>query len=1421
MAHHPIAIVGLGGLFPGAPTLERFWDMIAQGRDAAQEPPEGRWPFPTDEVYDSRIAAPDKVNSRRGCYIQGFKLDPAGLEIDPGFLDALDPMFHLALHAGRQALRSADLRGTDPGRIGVILGNIALPTDYSSKLAEDILGRTFEEKVLAVRGRTPPSVAPINRYVTGLPAGVLARALGLGGGSFTLDAACASSLYALKLACDELSAGRADAMLAGGLSRPDCFYTQMGFSQLRAVSPTGTCSPFDARGNGLVVGEGAGMFVLKRLEDAFRDGDNIHGVIRGIGLSNDLEGNLLAPSSEGQLRAMRRAYESAGWSPQDVDLIECHATGTPVGDAVEFRSISSLWGGAGWKAGQCVIGSVKSNVGHLLTGAGAAGLGKVLLAMKNRTLPATANFSQPAPGIDFESGPFRVLRQSEAWKGRAGRIPRRAAVSAFGFGGINAHLLVEEWVPAAARSAAARRKSPSKRDSVPVAVVGMAAHFGKWDDLRKFQERVLGGGTDHQAGKPRWRGVEDSRWFRESGLRERSFLGHYIEALDVPTDRFRIPPNELRDMLPQQLLMLTTADAALTDAGWKRDVRPDCGVFVGIGLDLNTTNFRFRWSMKDKASRWASELGLELSEKELEDWTARLRDAAGPALSAGRTTGALGGLVASRLAREFRIGGPSFSVQSEESSGFRALEAAVRALQNGEINAAIAGAVDLAGDVRSVLGAHHGRPYSASGKARPFDVEADGAVPGEGAAAVILKRLDDAVRDGDRIYCVIRGLGAASGGNADALIPDADACVAAMERAYGEAGVDPAAIGYLEAHGSGFAAEDGVEAEALSRFFAPSGASAPAVLGSVKADVGHAGAASGFASLLKAALCLYQEILPPLRNLGESRLAGTFLAPVRPRYWLRDRELGPRRAGVSFLSVDGNCAHAVLEAHEGGSARAFERLQPLGARDEALFVVEGRTVPELLGGLEAMERVAGTLPGRNIEYAARRWHRERSSDGSRLQGGRAVALVARGVGELGDLIGRAREAIEAHPERPIDAGLGLGASVFYRPEGLDGKVAFLFPGSGNQFPGMGRELSVQWPEVLRRQDAENGLLRSQYLPDLFWADGEDPDIDAKSLIFGQVTLGTMVSDLIRGFGVRPDAVIGYSLGESVGLFSLRAWSDRDEMLRRINASTLFTRDLAGSFASAREVWKLPPGEPVDWVVGVADVPADIVRRELKAGGRVYLLIVNTPRECVIGGERRSVEALARRLGGSLLELRGVTSAHCEAVRPVRKAYRDLHLFKTTPPRDVRFYRGSRGDAYDVDREAAADAILEQALTGLDYTKVVEAAYRDGARAFLEMGPGASCTRMVGRILGNRPHLASSACFLEGDPIGAVLRLLGRLVAARLPADLAALYGGRSAAAGHREPDAADPAKRIRLPIGGDPFEAPPPRPLPPPAPSPG
>ncbi|MCX6927152.1 MAG: beta-ketoacyl synthase N-terminal-like domain-containing protein [Verrucomicrobia bacterium] len=329
-------------------------------------------------------------------------------------------------------------------------------------------------------------------------------------------------------------------------------------------------------------------------------------------MSNDVEGNLLAPSSEGQVRAMRMAYAKARWNPNEVDLIECHATGTPVGDAVEFSSLQELWSNNEWTAGQCVLGAAKSNVGHLLTGAGGAGLIRTLLAIKHGVQPPIVNFSKTPGRIDIHNSPFTILTKSREWQRRAGNTPRRAAVSAFGFGGINAHVLIEEWRAENATKAIFQAPGYPSKPSGKVAIVAMDAALGPWENLPAIRERIFGQRNEPAEPSQNWWRLRHSRWFTDSELGDHSFAGYYLRDLDVPINQFRIPPQEILEMLPQQLLMLKVAKGALMDL--QSDVRQSnrTGVFIGIGLDLRTTQYHFRWSLLEQARKWNRELSLGL-----------------------------------------------------------------------------------------------------------------------------------------------------------------------------------------------------------------------------------------------------------------------------------------------------------------------------------------------------------------------------------------------------------------------------------------------------------------------------------------------------------------------------------------------------------------------------------------------------------------------------------------------------------------------------------------------------------------------------------------------------------------------------------------------------------------------------------------
>lgn len=1310
-----IAIVGVGGVFPGARDLAAFWRHVAEAIDAGRPAPEQRWFLKPGRVLAPGGPQADRVYSTWCCPLDDVALefDPSGLNVDRALLDRLDPLFRIGLKAAQSAWGDARRPKVEPQRAGVILGHIVLPTESTSALARDVLVRDFAKRLLSPRAVEWPKSTWDRRnwLAAGLPAALIAQALGLAGVAFTLDAACASSLYALKLACDELRSGRADVMLAGGLSRPDSQYTQMGFAQLQALTKRGRCAPLSAAADGLVVGEGAGLFVLKRLTDAQRNHDRIYAIIAGIGLSNDRGANLLAPHSEGQLRAMREAYRQAQWRPGDVDLIECHATGTPIGDGVELDSLHTLWREERGLPRRCVLGSVKSNVGHLLTGAGGASLMKMLWALQETTLPPTANFVDPAPGLVRPDSPFRVLSQAEPWPSRGNQIPRRAAINAFGFGGINAHVLLEEWNPETATIG--NRLQPllsSKMDSTApktphtseaIAIVGLGARCGSMTNLSAVQARFFGDRpTAHE---------------------------FTIAEVVTPVGTFRIPPLELEEMLPQQQLMLHVAAAALDDAGVERTLGDRTGVFVGINLDPNTTNFHGRWSLEAFAPQWAESLDLSLSNEDLADWVQQLRDAFGPPLTANRVMGNLGGIVASRLAREFDVGGPSFTVSSDETSGLQALEIAVRALQQNDLDQAIVGAVDLQSDVR----------LSAAPVLHP---------PGDAAVAFVLKRLTDAERDGDRVYAVISAVTATN--NLPQLEP-----------------IPPPRAG---------------NHRDLS-------------IGDVASDVGFCGAAAGLLACLKGTLAVHQQRLPP-KSPVESHGA---------EFWLRNRQDGPRRALVDVTGQAGARVCVRLEEFSLTTISQPPEWPPLGSLPVALFVFDGDALTELTAAIHDCRALI--VEDRSLSNAARRWFQRRPPLPSR---GLAAVIVAATAEEWNVAADEVLQALQDSNAAPVTFA-GKRALFTATPLGRDGRVAFVFPGSGNQFLGMGREILATWPDVLRRQDAENDRLRDQFQPDLLW---NGPSTEAigqqhKAMIFGQVALGAALCDWLALFGVRPQAAIGYSLGESAALFGLRAWNDRDEMLRRIEASPLFGSDLVHPFDAARRVWNIPIDEDVPWVSGVIDRSADAVRGQLGQFRDAYLLIVNTAAQCVIGGRRTEVERLVAELGATYIPLPAASTVHCEVLQSVAADYLELHRLPTTIPQAIAFYSSASGQSYRMNEEAAAAAILAQALNTVDFPRTIEQAYADGVRLFIEIGPGSSCTRMIDEILGERPHGARALCPATAEPVAHALRVLAELIVHRVPVDLTPLFRDATTAIDV----AASPSRGVVTATSLPPFR--PPRPM--------
>ncbi len=871
----------MAGIFPQARDTRHFLDNILHKRDAVIQVPDHRWVGPVND-FISRQTLPDKAISSKAGLIENFQFDPNGFLVDKTLLTALDPVHQLVLQAGRDAFLNCSHTREDKKRTGVILAAIALPTDTSS---------LFSWQVLCDGTIKRPGPKDFSRTaVVSLPAAILARAMGFEGGSHTLDAACASSLYAIKLACEHLQLKKADIMVAGGVSRPDSLYTQIGFSQLQALSPSGRCSPFDRSADGLVVGEGTGIIVLKRLEDAIDCGDTIHAVISGAGVSNDIEGTLVGPASEGQVRAMIQAYEQAAWSPGDIQYMECHGSGTPVGDQVELSSIHTLRSLFNCQETPLSIGSVKSMIGHLLTAAGAAGFIKTVLSMNEGLLPPSLNYSAPSSTSLLNDSAVTVQTQAEPWIPGAPHATRKAGISAFGFGGINAHLLIEEFNPGAAPHRVSARKKKAVFKTIPCAIIGMETITKECLCLSQFKDLMF----DKTRLKPEPPGL---RWRRPQPEAAGEMPGFYMDHVSTRLGEFHIPPNQMHDILPQHILLLKAAKGALEDARINPRPAPDeaprhhIGCAIGIEFDYGATDFHLRWKINS-----------------LEE---TLKNRISPPLTFNRTLGALGGIVASRVAREFKLGGPCFTLSAGAASGIKAIEAGIHSLSAGETDLFICGCVDLAGDIRQAGLNDMAKPHT------------EMILPSEGAAAMVLKPLDQAIEDNDRIYGVITGVGGAGGDLIPGeTAPDPERSAAlytrSLETALNDAGTHFKDLCLYEACASGIMEHDATETRVLNTLYSKAPGTPACHVTSAASRIGNTRAASALFSVIKTALCLYYRVMP-----SNKAMAACFKNLDRNQYHFTDTPVVLNRqdkdtiltACAASITLDGACAHAILEEY--------------------------------------------------------------------------------------------------------------------------------------------------------------------------------------------------------------------------------------------------------------------------------------------------------------------------------------------------------------------------------------------------------------------------------------------------------------------------------------------------------------------------
>jgi acyl transferase domain-containing protein/NAD(P)H-dependent flavin oxidoreductase YrpB (nitropropane dioxygenase family)/NAD(P)-dependent dehydrogenase (short-subunit alcohol dehydrogenase family) len=930
------------------------------------------------------------------------------------------------------------------------------------------------------------------------------------------------------------------------------------------------------------------------------------------------------------------------------------------------------------------------------------------------------------------------------------------------------------------------RSGDSAMEAQPcdIAIIGVATLLPQAPDARRFWENILGkvdAITEIPSHRFDWRQYYDPDPAAPDKIYSK--WGGFLD--DVPFDpvRYGIPPNALHSIEPMQLLTLEAVRAAIEDAGYSERpfIRSRTSVILGVGGGL-----------ADLGQQYGMRSGLPM-----------LMDGAGPTAQVPNALfcklptwtedsfpGLLLNVAAGRVANRFDFGGVNCTVDAACASSLAAIYVAARELCSKSSDMVIAGGIDTVQNPFAYLCFSKTKALSPRGRCRPFDANADGIVISEGLVVLVLKRLADAERDGDRIYAVIKSVAGSSDGRDKGLTaPRPEGQVAALQRAYQTAGVSPATIGLIEAHGTGTVAGDGAEVDALKRVFSPFPAQRCGI-GSVKSMIGHTKCAAGAAGLVKAALALHEKVLPPTIHVEAPNPRADFVnspffvnTEIRP--WLAPVDRTPRRAGVSAFGFGGTNFHVVLEEY--ADDPATERRHPLARRwPSEMLMWSGHSSESLRSEVSDLSRALhdGVEP-ELVDLAAALWQTAKNSAKATRPGNTSLVIIAN---DLPDLRAKLAKA-EAHFADADSAHLADPSGIYScSPSARSdpGKLAFLFPGQGSQQPGMLAELAVYFPEVrqcfetadrvLARQIPE-GLSSYIFPPPQF----TEPDRRRcqKALSRTEITQPAMgaaclaMLHLLQALGLHADVVAGHSYGEYVALAAAGVFSD--ESLYALSESR--GRCLVDA---ARAAGGDGDTSDLGTMLAVFDTAERVA--EITSGiNDVWIANVNSPRQTMLSGTRKGVAAAAQHLATAAVETSPIPVG-CGFHSPLMgRAQAQLAAVLAATPfaaPKVPVFSNITAGPYPQDLSAAAKLLADHLVGPVRFRDEVEAMYAFGVRTFVEVGPRAVLTSLVGQILAGREHLAVATCG-GSSSLAQLQHTLARLLVEGVPLSLDRLFEGRS------------------------------------------
>lgn len=872
-----------------------------------------------------------------------------------------------------------------------------------------------------------------------------------------------------------------------------------------------------------------------------------------------------------------------------------------------------------------------------------------------------------------------------------------------------------------------------------LAIVGMDVYLPGGEGLAAFS-RAIYAGRQQVTSAPQ-------RASQRSFSGETAPPGAYLQRIDLDLEKLFLTPDEVDALSAGDLLLLGAVQRALEDAG------------------LNSGSNSLRLAL-------IAQSGVPLPP----------RSVAAPAFSKNGKEPA----ILPYLKRLVEFSASTIYLPAESNFPNMAMRKMAELFSGNQVDVVLVAAASLLDDPFSSPAGFS--TDSASVVTLSFDHRFSTWPLGEGAVALVFEKASSAAARGRRIYAFLQGAAEAKPSDGIASLSDVAAvCRASLDAA----GARPSEIGLLEAAGCGMPEFDRAEIDGLLAVYQPSSPIPVIALGSTAANFGWSGSVSALAGLAKSALCLYERFLPALPGWSapkgiqrETRLA--FYAPTESRPWFRPKQASPRAAAINWFGPEGSFMHLVLREAEAPR-------QPVSAAlseaDMRLFPLAGADHSELLNEL-AWLRTRLSNDGDLTVISADAFQRFLSHSDAPL----ALALLGSTPAEALREVDYASKGISRAVEAGSDWQTPLGSYFTPTPLGKTGNVAFVYPGAFNSYPGVGRDLFYLFPQLfdlLSGMTADlGGVIREQllYPRSLYRPSKEDSDAaeaalisDAVAMLSSGTGLSVMFTHVLQDiFQVHPAAAFGYSLGENSMMFATGVWADADEPNRLLSTAPLFRSRLSGPMNAVRESWGLPLADEGDsanglWSNYVLMAPPDIVREALKTESRVYLTHVNTPRQVVIGGEPAGCQRIINMLNCPSLKAPFDYALHCPAMESEYPALMRQHCWPVARVPKVALYSAADYQRMPIEQNEIADRIGRTLTTCLDFPRLVQRVYEDGARIFIELGAGANCSKWIEDTLKAKPRLSVSINRRGSDDLASILRVLARLVSHRVDLDLSPLF----------------------------------------------